>query len=433
MLVNKSTLKLLGYSVEELTGKSLDTIFQTGKQKDNFNYRVKKMEPQDTAKTFETTLKRKNDEIIPALISISRIKIEENEDPGYVCIGSDLSKEKKIKRALEESKKLYQTLVETDPDSVFTVDLDGKIEYVSQHSLKMHEYKDPTELLGNSFLKLINQRCHEKVKKDMDEALDEGILRNIEYEMLKKGGHSFMGELNIASIKNIHGEPVAFMITARDITHHKEIEKQLRNSIEEKEVLLKEVHHRVKNNLQIISSLLNLQSTYIDNEDAFEIFKESQNRVKTMAIIHEKLYQSQNFSQIDFSEYIKNLATGIYNSYGVNPNDIKLEISSENMFLDINNAIPIGLIINELLTNAIKHAFPRKKSGLIKINFKEKENLHILSVQDDGVGLSEDIDIKKTDTLGMKLITSLISQLDGKIEVTRKDGTKFKISYKLNK
>jgi len=168
---------------------------------------------------------------------------------------------------------------------------------------------------------------------------------------------------------------------------------------------------------------------YIDDKEAFNVFKESQDRVKSMAIVHEKLYQSDNFAEINFSEYLKNLASSIYSSYGVDMGIIKLKISGDNTSLDINNAIPCGLMINELLTNAIKHAFPQGRLGEINIDFHKKNNEYILTVQDNGIGLPRDLDLEKTESLGMRLINSLVSQLDGKLEVTSNNGTKFKIIF----
>ncbi|OPY27459.1 MAG: serine-protein kinase RsbW [Methanobacterium sp. PtaU1.Bin242] len=202
-------------------------------------------------------------------------------------------------------------------------------------------------------------------------------------------------------------------------------------SILEKEVLLKEIHHRVKNNLQIISSLLNLQSIRIkDDTKAFEVFKESQNRVKTMAMIHEKLYQSGNFAQIDFSQYIHNLISSIFSSYGVNTGDIKLKITGQDVFLDINTAIPCGLIINELVTNTIKHAFSPGNSGKLHVSFDKTDDKYVLTVQDNGNGLPDDFDIEKTDTLGLELVKSLVYQLEGKLGVINGDGAIFRISFR---
>ena len=151
----------------------------------------------------------------------------------------------------------------------------------------------------------------------------------------------------------------------------------------------------MKNNLQIISSLLNLQSKYIADENAFEVFKESQNRVKSMAIIHEKLYQSGNFAEINVAEYLKNLTASIYSSYGVELDVISLEINAQHIFLDITTAVPCFLIINEMITNCIKHAFPGDRRGKITINFEKTNDKHIIRIQDDGIGLPKDLNINK--------------------------------------
>lgn len=427
LLVNQSALNLLKYSKEELIGKPSEFIFNKGKQEELFQ--DINLNEIGSIKTFETTIKTKNNVFIPALMSVSLIKISEKEPLGLVCIGSDLTKEKEIKKALEKSERLYSTLVKTDPDSIITTDLDGKIVYASQHSLQLYGFEDSRELIGKNIFDLIVPEYREKAKNDLKKTLNDDILRNLEYKLIKKNGVQFIGEWNTAVIRDLQEKPVAFMATARDITHHKNIEKQMQTSIQEKDVLLKEIHHRVKNNLQIISSLLNLQSMYIKDKEALDVFKESQNRVKSMAIVHEKLYQSGNFAEINFSEYLINLASSIYSSYGVDMDLIKLKIDADNIFLDINNAIPCGLMINELLTNAIKHAFPKGTMGEIKIDFHKKNKEYILTVQDNGVGLPRDLDLEKTESLGIQLINSLISQLDGKLDVTSNNGTRFKITF----
>jgi two-component sensor histidine kinase len=215
-----------------------------------------------------------------------------------------------------------------------------------------------------------------------------------------------------------------------DITDQKELVKQLEQSLDEKEILLKEIHHRVKNNLMIISSLLNLQSGYIKDKESQDIFKESQNRARSMALIHERLYKSSDLKKLDFSEYITSLATELFHTYVADPSLIKLQINVENIFLDINTAIPLGLIVNELITNSLKHAFPNGRKGEINVEFHEKgENCEFI-VKDNGIGFPKDIDYKKTDSLGLQIVTNLTNQIDGKIELNMKNGTEFKINFK---
>ena len=422
VLVNQSALNLLKYKKEDLIGENSNSIFKDELEEIN-------SDEIGQVKTSETMLKSSEDKLIPVLMSVSLIKISEKEPLGLVCIGSDLTKEKEIKKALEKSEKLYSTLVKTDPDSIITTDINGKIVYTSQHALQMYGYEKSEDLLGKSIFDLVIPEYQNKAKLDLEKTLQKNILRNLEYKLVKKDGDQFIGEWNIAVINDDEEGPVAFMTTARDITHHKNIEAQMQASLQEKTVLLREIHHRVKNNLQIISSLLNLQSQYIKDKEAFEVFKESQNRVKSMAIIHEKLYQSGNFAEINVAEYLKNLTDSIYSSYGVNLDVINLKINAENIFLDINKAVPCFLLINEVITNSIKHAFPDGRSGEIIINFSKNDE-YVINIKDDGIGLPKYLNIHETNTLGMQLINGLTSQLDGKLEVKSNGGTEFIINFK---
>jgi PAS domain S-box-containing protein len=427
ILVNQSAINLLNYEREDLIGKSSSLIFRV---KDGIwdIFQNIKLDEIGQIKTFETEIKSSENNVIPVLMSVSLIKISENEPLGLVCIGSDLTKEKEIKQALEESERLYSTLVKTGPDAIITTDMDDKISYTSKQALEMYGYENK-ELIGNSISDLIAPECQETARKDREKLRSDDILRNLEYKLVKKNGDQFIGEWNVAIIKNLEEDPVAFMITARDITHHKNIEAQMHTSLQEKNVLLKEIHHRVKNNLQIISSLLHLQSMHIDDEKAFEVFKESQNRIKSMAIIHEKLYQTGNFAEINVAEYLKKLTENIYSSYGIDMGRINMEINAKDIFLDINTAIPCFLLINEVITNSIKHAFPGGRSGKITIDFKKLDDKYIIHIQDDGIGLPDDLNIEETNTLGMQLITNLTTQLDGELEVESNNGTKFKIIF----
>lgn len=205
---------------------------------------------------------------------------------------------------------------------------------------------------------------------------------------------------------------------------------QLKASLKEKELLLKEVHHRVKNNLQIMSSLLNLQSGYINDKQTLEMFKESQNRVKSMALIHEKLYESEGLTGIDFAEYIRNLTAYLFRLYEVNAKAISLKIDAEKVFLDVSTAISCGLILTELLSNALKYAFPAGREGEIFIDLRSHSNERIkLSVSDNGIGLPKDLDFRNTDSLGLQLVCALTDQLRGTIELERSAGTAFVITF----
>ena len=208
-------------------------------------------------------------------------------------------------------------------------------------------------------------------------------------------------------------------------------EERIRFSLGEKEVLLKEVHHRVKNNLQVISGLLNLQAHHITDNLGREIYKESQNRVISMALIHEELYQARDLARVDFGAYIENLVKNLFGSYSADKSRVTLDLDIDHTEMVVDTAIPCGLILNELISNCLKHAFPDGKSGRVRVAFHELDDKEYeLVVSDDGVGLPLEMDITRTDSLGMQLVFLIVEQLKGKIEVSREGGTGFHILFR---
>ncbi len=215
-----------------------------------------------------------------------------------------------------------------------------------------------------------------------------------------------------------------------ELSERKRAEAGIRASLQEKEVLLKEVHHRVKNNLQVISSLLYLQSDKIKDQQALEIFRDSQNRVRSMALIHEKLYQAKDLAKIDLSSYLHSLIGYLFRSYGTNASGIRLQVHAENIFLGIDMAMPCGLIINELVSNALKHAFPAGRNGEISIELsRHNQHGYTLCVRDNGVGIKADMDLDNAPTLGLQLVNTLVQQMDGTVELERNGGTAFNIRF----
>jgi two-component sensor histidine kinase len=236
-------------------------------------------------------------------------------------------------------------------------------------------------------------------------------------------------ELSMANLV-LDGHIIGRVGVARDITDRQRAEEQIKASLQEKEVLLKEIHHRVKNNLQIISSLFNLQSKYINDPSALQMFIDSQNRVKSMALIHEILFRSRDITRIDFAEYIKTISVQIFRLYGAYSKKIDLEVQVNDIMLDVDAAIPCGLIVTELISNSLKHAFIDGREGLININFFTSDSgMLTLIVRDNGIGLPSCIDLQNADSLGMKLVGALVNQLSGKIDVDNTFGTTFMITF----
>lgn len=215
-----------------------------------------------------------------------------------------------------------------------------------------------------------------------------------------------------------------------EIVERIQAEDKIREALTEKEILLKEVHHRVKNNLQVITSLLNLQAAEISDVDTIEVLMESQNRVRSMALIHEKLYQSDDLARIDFAGYLESLVSSLSQTYRIDSDKINIKVNAANIGLNIDTAIPCGLIVNELVSNSLKYAFPSGKSGAIEVSCKQSKNNHcILIVSDNGIGLPIRFDIDKSSSLGLKLVTGLVKQIGGSFVVNRKNGTQFKIEF----
>lgn len=228
-----------------------------------------------------------------------------------------------------------------------------------------------------------------------------------------------------------HGRTIETIVSQASIALQRSFaEKAIKESLDEKEILLREIHHRVKNNMQIISSLLNLQSQHVEEAETLDILKESQGRVRSMAMIHEKLYQSPNFTKIDFKDYIEKLVSSLIYTYKVQKQDIKQVLEVRDVEMNIDTAIPCGLIINELVTNSLKYAFPTPDSeGIIQIELNQIEDQFKLIISDNGVGLPLDIQIEKSETLGLQLVNNLVKQLEGTLQIHRGNGTKFTIIF----
>jgi PAS domain S-box-containing protein len=332
-----------------------------------------------------------------------------------------------IEKSILGSDKGWELIFDAIPDLIAILDTDHKIVKVNR-AMADKISKSPSTLMGTICYHAVHNSEKPPANCPHAQLLKDGLEHSSEIYEENLGGYFIV---TASPISDDDGKIIGSIHIAHDITKRKEIEEKLEKTLQEKDILMKEIYHRVKNNLMVISSLLSLQSRYIKDKDTKEIFRESQNRAKSMALIHEKLYKSEDLKHINFTEYLQNLSNDLYNTYTTDKNLVKLVLDVDNIILDVEISIPLGLILNELLTNSLKHAFPDGRNGEIKVELHLKDDgRYYLSVEDNGIGIPKDLNLKKTGTLGMQIINSLTEQINGEIILDSNMGTKFSIFFK---
>ncbi|HZW38849.1 MAG TPA: PAS domain S-box protein [Ignavibacteriaceae bacterium] len=342
---------------------------------------------------------------------------------------------KKIKNRenLNQNKARLASIVDSAMDAIITIDEQHNI-LLFNHSAERIFLLDSSNAIGKPIDIIIPQRFRhihrnqiEKFGATGSTARNMGALGTP--NGLRSNGEEFPIEASISQINN--GNEKLYTIILRDITERKKSEEQISASLREKEILLKEIHHRVKNNLQIISSLLNLQRAHIKDKEMGDIFNESQHRVKTMALIHEKLYKSNELSTIKFKDYVNELINYLLDSYDYKSEiEVHIDIDDVNVSLDV--VVTLGLILNELVSNSIKHAFTNSKNGIIDVKFYLMDDGKISFIFcDNGVGFPPNYNFDDIQTLGNELIINLVDQLNGTIKYEFKNGTKVIMNFDL--
>jgi len=353
------------------------------------------------------------------------------EDDGRLRLygaAKDITEIERVVSELKLNEEKFKAIINNSTDLIRILDKNGKIAFDSPSSTRLLGYPEGS-LVGTNPLDLIHPDDREQVRADIEEVFEKKNPGTpSEFRILMADGNY----LPVESIAhNMFDEPSVegIVVTTHPIKERKKMENAIKSSLNEKEILLKEIHHRVKNNMQIISSLLNLQKEYVDDFEAINVLQESQNRVKTMSIIHEKLYQSDDLTHINIKEYIEKLINDLLYSYAVTNVQEILDIKEIKM--NIETALPCGLIISELVSNSLKYAYPHKNSiNKLKITLNEINGKFELIISDNGVGLPPNFDYKNTESLGLQLVNNLVDQLDGEIELKQNSGTEFRIVFK---
>lgn len=336
---------------------------------------------------------------------------------------------RRVQQELEESRNRYFELYDLAPVGYVTLE-NGIIIEINLTGAGM---------LGIERRLLIKKRFSSFIAPDYQDEyylFNQRILENetkqtCELKLLKKDGTLFYANLEGIAVENSKGSRQV-RATFTDIAKRKQTEEQVKRSLEDKELLLKEIHHRVKNNMQVITSILALQSASTGDEKIASVFAKCQRRIESMALIHEKLYQTEDLSHINFKEYITSLTETLLHSYKKEEQEISLKIDVRDIFLDIDTAVPVGLILNELIANSLKHSFKEKNEGEIRISFREIDEERLeFKVGDSSDGLPSDFDIRSTGSLGFQLVRLLAEKrLKGKVEFHQNRGAEFTITFK---
>jgi len=336
----------------------------------------------------------------------------------------------KVNERVKQAAKEWETTFNSICDLVSIHDKDFKLVKVNKAFAEFFKMK-PEEIVGKTCYELLHGTKEPHSSCPHKQALETKRPSTAEFF------ESYLGlylEVSASPIFDDKGQVTGSVHITKNITERKKVEEQIEKSLKEKEILLREIHHRVKNNMQVISSLLRLQAEGFENTKAVEIFRECQDRVKSMSLIHEKFYRSKDLSNIDFADYVKELTDSLIRSYGIDASKIKIKTDVKDISLGINVAIPCGLLINELISNSLKYAFPKGKGGEIRVSLQSPGKGQIkLTVSDNGVGFPKELDFRKTKTLGLQLVNTLVKdQLAGEIELDRSAGTEFRIRFKQN-
>ncbi|MRR56069.1 MAG: PAS domain S-box protein [Deltaproteobacteria bacterium] len=377
---------------------------------------------------FDCRYRCKDGTVITCKVHSRRIVDQEGCEREFESFLENITDRLEAEKALRESEEKFRVLAETAPAAI-VVYQDEKIVYVNPAAVRLFGYGE-AELLRMKFWKWAHPETHTQIMdRGMARQRGEPVPIQYEHRFVKKKGE--IGWVMVAAgCITYRGKP-AGIATFIDITENKRSEERMQSALAEKVVLLKEVHHRVKNNLQIISSLLELQSDAIEADASRKFIRESQDRIRSMAIVHEQLYKSEDLAVIDFARYVEELVSSLYRSAVRSADKIATDIEIRHIELGIDQAIPCGLIINELVSNALKHAFPANRGGTVSIRGNLDADGHVcLSVSDNGVGLPQGFDIATTESLGLQIVTLLTKQLHGTLEIQGENGLAVFIRFK---
>ncbi|MGA0435034.1 MAG: PAS domain-containing sensor histidine kinase [Flavobacteriales bacterium] len=434
---NPAFFKTLGHSGKTLRTTTIQDIVQPppGKQKEHWMEWL-------AGDNNELVFKHQNGELLKMLGGGSVQRNPKGKETGLRCIYLNISEVRAYQKdAKEKSAKLQSIFNSTRYLLMFTIDKSFKVTSVNQNLTRVLNDQFGFEtIVGTPIIEVLKEFTSEEFYKGQFQLFiraAQGVQQQFELPLVNQSGEVVWYQLFVNPVQYDEGTEELSCI-AYDITERKEIDNQIREALKEKEILLQEVHHRVKNNLQVISSMLNLQRRFVDDSKMLEILEESQNRISTMSFIHESLYRNSDFSSIGFSEYLERLTQNLIHSYSNVSARVELVSNLDDVRINLKQAIPCGLIVNELVSNSLKYAFKGRESGKIFLRVEMKRDKLEIEVADNGVGLPDNFDFSSNESLGVYLVQALTDQLDGILVVDNKhsdntlevhDGASFLVSF----
>ncbi|RLD53657.1 MAG: hypothetical protein DRJ01_19085, partial [Bacteroidetes bacterium] len=456
---NQAECDALGYSCDELRKMTIPDIVPEFPRDKWYEYWLNIK--QKSYDTFETYHKRKNGTIFPVTTSVHHL-IFNKKEYNFV-ISFDITKRKQSEKIQKILYDISNAVITTkNLEELFPIIRDTLGKIIDTKNFYVALYNKKEDILSLQYM--IDEKDNFKsfpagqgltayiIKTGKALFLtNDGIEKMQKAGLIKRVGSKAKvwlgvplktksGVIGVLVIQNYEDENainkndmqvLEFVSNQIGLSIERKIaEEKIKRNLLEKNILLKEIHHRVKNNMQVISSMLKLQSSYIKDKIDKELFNDSQNRVRTMSLIHEKLYMAPDLANINFREYVVSLATFLFSSYGINPTRVILNVNIKDVYLDVNMAIPCGLLINEIISNSLKYAFPDNNEGNIAVQmWLSKDEKYHLIIKDNGIGLPDDFNLENLDSLGVRLVNALVDQLHGEIKIKRENGTSYEIIF----
>lgn len=426
---NQTFSEMTGVDISEINGTGFINFLDDESRK-VFLGRYKAFFKNPESKSIDAFLRNNTGSPIAVRINgkrdnLSRLQKNENEKERLLLLISDICEQKRAEEALQESENRYRTLFESAADAIMIHDYEGRILQVNRSASERLGYS--IEEFKNLTLRDIDTQLYKDKIEERAKELKATKSLIFESEHISKSGTVYPVEISCKEIE--YRGKTAILSMSRDIRERKEAEKKIQSLLNDKEILLKEVHHRIKNNMNTIAGLLYIQAETMSDACGAAAIQDARNRVFLMMNLYDKLYRSTDFRNVSTAEYLYSLIGEISMTYS-NDNRIKIEKEIEDFVIDSKLLFPAGMIINELISNAFKYAFPEEQKGTVKVYFTRPEKgLVSLIVSDDGTGISENIDLGNSSGFGLTLVNMLVTQLKGSADIIRKNGTTFRISF----